>query len=623
MITTLFEHHPALAIVLTIAVVLMTGVAAQVAARRAGLPAILFLLGAGLVLGPGGLGVVDPAIFGEGGRAIVALAVAIIVFEGGLSIDVNHLRHASRSVLMLITVGAGVTFALAGFAAWALLGLPPKIAALYGAIVSVTGPTVIGPILRRLPLPHRLKTILEAESVLVDAVGVLLTASVFSYITGSADGVAAGLAQLVSHLAIGAAIGAVAAFGLKLGLARAATMPPELVRLTVLATALLTYGVAEACAHESGIAAVALAGLIAGSLRLPHEETVKQFKGDLTLIALSLVFVLLAAGMDLGALVALGWQGVAVVALVMAVIRPLAVALSTWGTRLTLRERAFIAWMGPRGIVAASMASLMAIELAAWDIQGGERVAPLVLLTVILTVSIEGGLAGWVANRLNIMPKKVLIVGGDEIARNLARRLADEGEAVTLLDSDVDNVREAQAMGLHALHGDAIEAGMLERAGMGWCQALVAASPSDKANLLICQTAKGYGAGPRLIARVNDTRNAGAFAESGIETLTVADATVTTLAGMVVRPTTLPLLGLGGGRHPETIVEVQIGNDQFAGRALRDLDLPTDCLVALVKRRGQVTVPDGKTKLDLGDTLTLIGEREAVEQLRTKLESDV
>lgn len=623
MIATLFDHHPALAIALTTAVVLMAGVGAHVLARRAGLPAILFLLGAGLLLGPGVLGVVDPAIFGEGGRAIVALAVAIIVFEGGLSIDLGHLRHASRSVLMLITVGAATTFALAGLAAWALLGMPPKIAALYGAIVSVTGPTVIAPILRRLPLPHRLKTILEAESVLVDAVGVLLTASVFSYITGSAGGVAGGVVQLLSHLAIGLAIGATAAIALKLALARAAATPPELVRVAVLATALLTYGVAEACAHESGIAAVALAGLIAGSMKLPHEETVKQFKSDLTLIALSVVFVLLAASMDLGALAALGWQGVAVVLLLMAVIRPLAVALSTWGTSLSFRERAFVAWMGPRGIVAASMASLMAVELAAWDVQGGEQVAPLVLLTVILTVSIEGGLAGWVANRLNIMPKKVLIVGGDEIARKLAQRLAEEGEAVTLLDSDLDNVRQAQALGLHALHGDATEPGLLERAGIGWCQALVAASPSDKANLLICQTARGYGAGPRLIARVNDAKNAPAFSESGIETLTLMDAAVVTLAGMVARPTTLPLLGLGGERRPETIVEVQVGNEQVAGRALRDLNLPDACLVALLKRRGEVAIPDGGTTLAAGDTLTLIGEREAVEQLRTMLESDV
>ena len=105
--------------------------------------------------------------------------------------------------------------------------------------------------------------------------------------------------------------------------------------------------------------------------------------------------------------------------------------------------------------------------------------------------------------------------------------------------------------------------------------------------------------------------------------MTVADATVTTLVGMVVRPTTLPLFGLGGGAGPEKIVEVAIGNEQFAGRALRELDLPADCLVALVKRKGQVTVPDGQTRLDLGDTLTLIGGREAVEQLRTRLESDV
>lgn len=624
MITAAFAHHPSLGIVLTTAIVLLVAVAAQGLARRTGLPAILWLLVGGLVAGPHGLALIDPAVYGQGGRAIVALAVAVIVFEGGLSIDLHHLRHATRSVLMLITVGALTTFVLAAGAAWLLVGLPAKIALLYGAIVCVTGPTVIAPILRRLPLPHRLRAILEAESVLVDAVGVLLTASVFSYITGSAGGVDSGMLQLVTHLATGATIGAVAALALEVGLARAPALPAELVRLSVLATALSTYAIAEACAHESGIAAVAIAGLIAGSRGLPHEATVRDFNRDMALLSLSLVFVLLAASMDLAALGALGWRGPAVVLLLMAVIRPLAVALSTVGTGLSWRERAFIAWMGPRGIVAASMGSLMALELAAWDVQGSEPLGPLVLLTVIMTVSIEGGLAGWVAQRLRIMPKKYLIVGGDEIARKLATRLIEEGEPVTLIDSDAENVRLAHAAGLQAIHADATEPGRLVQAGLGWCRALVAASPSDKANLLICQLAKREAVAPaRILARVNDARNSPAFAESGIEALALADAAAATLAGLLTRPTAWPVLGLGGKEQHERVVEAVVGNLIFSGRALRDIELPDACLVALIKRGNDVLVPDGATVLALGDTLTILGEREAVETLRARVESDV
>jgi NhaP-type Na+/H+ or K+/H+ antiporter len=621
MIAELFSHHPALALVMTTAVVMVAGVAAQVVANRFAVPAILLLLGTGIVLGPEVLGLVRPDLYGVGLRALISLSVAVIVFEGAMQIDVRHLRHCSRSVLGLITVGAATTFLGATVVAHVLLGLNWKIAALFGAIVSVTGPTVIAPILKRLPLNHRLKTTLEAESVLVDAVGVLLTAAVFSYITASNLGVVGGVWQLVSNLATGTLVGGATALALALALKRSGVLPSDLVRLMVLGAALLAYSMAEAFAHESGIAAVAMAGLIAGSMKLPYEETIKQFKNDLTLMALSLVFILLAASMDLASLMELGWQAPLVVLLLMFVIRPLAVTLSTWGTALTWSERAFIAWMGPRGIVAASMASLMAIELKAWGIQGGEAIGPLVFLTVIMTVLIEGSGAGWVASRLNVMPKKILIVGGDEIARKLGKQLSDEGEAVTLIDFDPENVREAVAAGLNAETGDATEPTVLAKAGAGWCQALVVATPSDKANLLVTQTARGKYPALRLVARVNDSRNAEAFREAGIETLATSDAAAMTLSTLVTRPMVLPLLR--ASEYGDMVVEVRVGNARLNKQSVSALDLPKDCLIALLKRGGKVLIPDGKTVIELGDTVTLIGLKGAVDQSRTLLESDV
>jgi NhaP-type Na+/H+ or K+/H+ antiporter/K+/H+ antiporter YhaU regulatory subunit KhtT len=620
----LFPHYPALAIVLTLSVILLWGAISQFLAGRLGLPSIIFLLGGGLALGQAGLGLIDPGSFGVGIRAIIAISVAIIVFEGALSIDIRQLRTTSRSVLMLITVGACLTWLLAGAAASILLGVPWKIALLYGAIVSVTGPTVIAPIVKRLPLPHHVRTILEAESVLVDAVGVLLTAAMFSYITGSAQGIAGGLEQLLSHLLVGAAVGFVGAFTLRGALLLAPQAPGELVRLSTLATALATYSFAQAIAHESGIAAVAVAGLVAGTSNLPHKATVKQFKGDLVTISLSLVFMLLAAGVNPANLADLGVNGILVVLLLMAVIRPLAVFVSTWGTQLRKRERVFIAWMGPRGIVAASLASLMSLELTAWDIQGAEIIGPLVLLTVMLTVLVEGGLAGWVANRLNIMPKKILIVGGDDVARKMAQQLHHEGEHVTLLDSDPENIRLVQSTGLHALLGDATSLEILRQAGIEWCETLVACSPSDKANLLICQSARGIRPTPRLIARVNESKNETAFQESGIETLLMVEAQAATLAGLVARPSAVPvILGLTPAEQATGSLEVQVGNPAFVDKTLRELKLPDGCLVALVKHQSAISVPTGASVIQAGDRLTLVGPPEAIKRARTLLEGEL
>ncbi|MBO9540147.1 cation:proton antiporter [bacterium] len=619
MLTPWLSHFPALVPLLSVAIVLTTGAVAQIVAQRLRIPALILLLAAGMGLGTSGLGLVDPTVYGKGLRLLVSCAVAIIVFEGALHIDLRQLRHSSRAVLGLITIGPVVTMGLAATAAHFLAGLPWKIAFLFGAIVSVTGPTVISPIIKRLAILPRLKTILEAESVLVDAVGVLLTASVFSFLTGSAGGVAEGLMQLGLNLACGGTVGALTAWLLKRGLGRG-DLSAELVRLSVLAAVLLAFSVAEALAHESGIAAVAVAGLMVGSMGLPSEESVRRFKGDLTLVALNLVFILLAAGMPISNLVALGWGGLATVFALMFVVRPVAVMLATWPSALSWRERAFIAWLGPRGIVAASMASLMALELKAWGMAGAEPLGALVFLTVLLTVLIEGGCAGWIAARLNVMPKKLLIVGGSSVARKLALRLQKEGEAVHLIASERQEAQDAREAGLSASHGDPEkhEALATELAN---CKAVVVATESDARNLLVAQGLKARAPAVSLLALVNEARHLPAFQESGISPLSIEEATVDAMTGLLLRPSLLPLLR--GSDQADRVVEIAVGNPRIAGLSLRELELPKDCLVALVRRAGAVSVPRGKTVLECGDVVTLIGLREAVDRTRTLLESDV
>ncbi|HBN07271.1 MAG TPA: hypothetical protein DD435_01040 [Cyanobacteria bacterium UBA8530] len=614
----MLSANPSLLIVLTTAIVLMLGALSQWLGHRFTVPPILFLLGSGLLLGNQGLGLIQPELYGTGLRAIVSISVAIIVFEGALLIDLKELRHCSRSVLGLVTVGTVTTFLLAGFSAHLLLGLPLKLGLLYGAIVSMTAPTVVIPILKRLHLNRRLETILKAESVLIDAVGVLLTAAVFSYISASNHGVAGGLLQLLVNLTIGGAIGIGTILGLKAAFTRAPGLPGDQVRILVLGAVLLGYSLSEALAHESGIAAIVSAGLMAGLIKLPYKETILQFKGDLSSIALSLVFVLLAADIQLDQVFSLGWQGLLVVVLLMVAIRPLAVLLSTWGATLSWGERFFIAWMGPRGIVAVSMATLMAMELKAWNIQGSEPIAPLVLLTVILTVLVEGGGAAWVARRLNVMPKKILIIGCDEISRRLGSQLVAEGEAVTLIDQDPEPVRLALSGGLDALLGDVLE--HETRLGLAWCQALVAATPSDKANLMICQTLRARFPKLRLIARVNDPKYEEAFQAGNIETITLAEAAATSLSTLVLRPMTFPLLGFRSAGNQ--IVETPVESARCTEIPLSRLDLPKDCIIALLKREGALDIPNGSTTLRVGDIVTLIGKHEAVEQFRTRLGGD-
>ena len=544
--SALFEnlaHYPALIVVSTVALVLWAGLFGILISRRTGIPPILFFLGFGVMLGPDFLGLVVPERFGETGvRAIVSICVAIVVFEGAMAIDLRQMRRTSAAVVGLVTISPFLTAVGAAAAAHWIGGAPWRIAALFGAIVSVTGPTVINPILRRVRVAPRLKAILEAESVLVDALGVLLTAAVFSFITAPDQGLVSGAIRLVQHLLIGGGVGLFVALASVIALRRLRGVPGTMVHLWVLATALAAYACAEILAHEAGIAAVAVAGLLMGSSEFPGARSARQFKESLTLLALVMVFLLLAASQQVGCLADLGWGALGTIAALMFVVRPLATFVATAASGLTLRERAFIAWMGPRGIVAASLASLMAVELKAWGMAGGEVLSGLVFLTVVVTVVTQGGSARWVARRLGIMPKPVVVVGGDETARWLARHLHRQGEAVLLVDRDPLLLEELEDEAFELLIADAADPADVARILVNKPSCVVAATASDKANLMICQQVRAKDPLVRLVARLNDGRYADAFRSLDIEVLAESEGAGLALANKVTRPTVLESL---------------------------------------------------------------------------------
>lgn len=612
-VTDLYRANPALAALMMIVVVLVVGTAAQIAAERLKIPATGPLLLAGLLLGPAALALVLPELLGPQLRVIVRAAVAVCVFEGGLLLDVHELRRTSRAVTGLITVGLPVTTVLAAACAYLLLGWPLDVSLLFGAIVSVTGPTVITPILRKVRVNRRVRATLESESVIADPLGVILAAVVFTAMT-SPEGVAYAAPHALQTLAAGAAIGAMAAGLVWLFAGRFQLLPAKFARLAILGAALAAYTAAELVAHEAGVLAAAVAGIIIGSLDIPHKRQVEEFKGDVASIAISAVFILLAASLEPRDLKALGWAGLGVVILLMFVVRPFTVFLTTFGSELRSNEKLFVSLLGPRGIVAASVATFFSLELVDAGYEGGRALVALVFAVVLTTVLVEGTAAGWLARRLRVMDKVTIIVGAGETGRLLAEGLGGAGENVSLIDSDEALCALAvDAPLVRVFCADATDPSVLRSAGVENARCLVAATPSDKVNLLVCQVARAEFEIPRLVARANSAANLKAFEAAGIEALSPARANATILENMVLRPNLLRLLVAGARSDHVAEVTVGTGGTTLANLALRGI------VVAVVRRGERLIAPRGRTELRTGDVLTLIGTDDGIREARERL----
>lgn len=602
-------------------VVISVAVGTLLLAERLKIPAIVPLLAVGVLLGPEVLGWVEPQALGNGLRVIISLIVAIIVFEGGLVLDLTYLRQVSQVVRNLITIGVIVTTVLAALAAMILNGFSWPLALLFGALVCVTGPTVINPLLRRAAVTQRLKTILIAEGVLIDAVGAVLAVVILEAILAFQNPLT-GFGDWVISLTGGALIGIAGGWLLAQGLKRVSReFNAELTRLTALGGSLAIYTLAEAVATESGIAAAAAAGIVLGNLRIPHEHEVRDFKGDLTQLGIGVIFILLAAGISFVDLAALGWTGLATVAILMLLVRPATVYVSTIGLRINWRERAFIAAVGPRGIVSASFATFAALRLTEAGYEGSQSLAALVFLVIIGTVLTQSFTTPMVARFLGVQPMLTVIVGAESLGRDLARHLQNQNEEVVLIDRDPANVATAREEGLSVVEGDATRDDVLRKAGIERANGLVATTFSDKANLLICQMVRSRFHVTNLVARVNDEGNLRMFTELGIRAMSPNAAAVMVLDNLLRRPNTLNLLAnLASGTE---VQEVELRNGRMVGQPLKHMNLDGDVLVTMIRRADKLFIPHGDTVLALHDQLTLIGSTEHVGEAVAMLSEEV
>ena len=477
---------------LIIIIAIVAGISARVIANFFRVPSIVFLLLFGVALGGNGLNLVQPRLLGDGLEAIVSISVALILFDGGLNLQIQELGKVSASLRNLITIGTLITLIGGGIAAYWLSEFPWTIAFLYAALVVVTGPTVINPIVEEVGLDRRLATILEGEGVLIDAIGSVLAVVVLDVALNPAAGAFEVVKDLGLRLGVGGTVGAIAGWLLGKFLQRATFLAEDTKSAVVVAAVLGLFGIAQEIQSESGLTAVVVMGIILRAADIPNSRALLKFKSQLIALIVSVLFILLSANLSIPSLFALGWGGVQTVLFMMLVVRPINVIVSTWSSSFTWRQKVFLAWCAPRGIVAASVASLFSILLTERGVNGGESIKALVFLTIAMTVFLQGLSAKLVARLLGLDQGDIsglVIVGSNPIGILVARMFQANGQKVTLIDTNAEFCKQAAAYDIPAFVSNGLDAKSLAEAGLDSVGTFVALTINTDVNIVIAQLA--------------------------------------------------------------------------------------------------------------------------------------
>ena len=432
------------------------GIAAQWLAWYLKQPSILFLLLIGIIVGPV-LGVFDPdLILGELMFPFISLGVAIILFEGSLTLEFEEIKQHGSVVQMLVSVGVLITIAIVSLSTYLLFDIDPIIALLFGALVCVTGPTVIMPLLRSVRPNKTISNILKWEGIIIDPIGAIAVVLVYEYIISGGE--ASSILLFAKIVLLAVAMGLAGAWALAFLMRR--HMIPEFLRnVFTLAFVLVLFSISNHLEHESGLLTVTVLGVALANWPKFPRDTILEFNESLTILLVSVLFIILAARVELESLLSVGFAGLVLLAIVMFVARPLSVWVSSIGSNLKTKEKLMISWIGPRGIVAAAISSLFAIRLQEYDIQGVELLVPLVFLVIIGTVMIQGLGAKMVGNFLGVREPEtngILVVGSNPVALLVATSLKDQGFDVIVAHNNYTNIASARMSGLRTYFGNPV-----------------------------------------------------------------------------------------------------------------------------------------------------------------------
>lgn len=470
------------------------GISAQWLAWKLRLPAILLLLAFGFIANlwcdPKEI-IGDELLF-----PIVSLCVAVILFDGGLSLRFSELKLTSHSVLRLVTLGCLISWGL-GTVAARLIFSSWSLAALAGAIFTVTGPTVIGPLLRQIRPNPTVSSVAKWEGIVVDPIGALLAVLVSAAV--SANSVSEATVDIIVH--VGATIAISSVFGYLIAIAliqliRRHLIPDYLHNPVLLASVLVAYTASDILQPESGLATVTILGVIMANQKSVSISHLIEFKENLGVLLISALFILLASRYRFVELLHLGWPAFLFLILLIFIIRPASVMISTYGTKLKKNERIFLSFLAPRGIVAAAVASVFALEFShlAGDahanvefLQETQQLVPLTFLVIVGTVAFYGLSAGPLARRLGISevnPQGILFAGADRVVREIAIAVQKEGFQVQLVDTNHQHVAAARMAGLPTCNASILSEYAREELELGGLGRFIAMTPNDQVNAL-------------------------------------------------------------------------------------------------------------------------------------------
>jgi len=450
--------------------IIILGIIAQWFAWRFKIPAILPLILIGLFVGPfstliseDGTKWIEPIWNGQEGLfpgeklfSFVSLSISIILFEGGLTLKKEEVLNVGPVILKMVTLGSLITFLGAGVAVHFIFDLSWEISLLFSALIIVTGPTVIAPILRNIPLKKDISTVLKWEGIIIDPIGALVAVLVFEFIvTGDAHNYTQeALIEFGKIIVIGFSIGFTSAYGLFYAI-KWKLIPHYLLNVLTLALVLTVFILSDLFAHESGLLAVVVMGMVLGNMKITALKEILYFKESLSILLISMLFILLSANINIADLLLIkNWNTVLLFGIVVFILRPIGVFLSTQKSSLKTNEKLFISWVGPRGIVAAGIASLFGLKLSMNGVEGAEYITPLVFMIVLGTVLLNATTARLFAKLVGVFLKKsegILIIGASEVARLIASYLHKNGKRVVLVDSNPTHIENAKKMNLEAL----------------------------------------------------------------------------------------------------------------------------------------------------------------------------
>jgi len=474
-----------------LASVLLLGIGAQWLAWRLRLPSILLLLLVGFTVGPF-TGLVDPdAMLGESFIPFVSISVALILLEGGLSLRLSDLRDGVSALRNLVLIGSPVTFVLTALVSRWTLDLDWGMSFLLGAILVVTGPTVIIPLLRHVRPSGSVGSIVRWEGIVTDPLGAILAVMVFQamVLTASPDTkIAAVVGDVLVALFIGTLAGTIGAGLLVIVFVRH-WVPDYLHNAVALAMGIAAFVGSNAFSHESGLMAVTWMGILLANQHYVVVEHIVEFKENLRVLLISSLFILIAASLPIEEFLRFDLRTLVFVLCMIFLVRPAAVFLSTLNTSLNWKERTFVAWMAPRGIVAAAVSSVFALQLKAIDYPGAERLVTIVFSVIVITVSVYGLTAGYLSRFLGLSdknPQGVLMVGAQSWARMLAKALRSAGIEVTMIDVNFREIQAARMEGLDVYHCSILAEDLEERVSLAGLGHLLCLTTNDEVNSLGC-----------------------------------------------------------------------------------------------------------------------------------------